>query len=503
MPENLPTLDSIENQPKKWIEKKENGQWGESPEAETLVVELEQDYKRIADASHKEQDVLFQEIISPIGSREIFSINNGESFDVGAEMAKKGLLEVLEIKSKETGGKGGALDDAFRAFPELRPLAYVYLYREFEKRGKAVDFLPIGSRVSLNNGSVTVEYPTDPGEPKDIITVDLFPWGTPLGQSSSTEPIDKPAAELPPAVETETNVAPTMPSGEEATEEAPESLQDKAWREIQNYVTDTSALYPRANAECISDGATSWAITFKNVDPEHPDSENRLLQFTYSIPLDQNPDARAYEDDISACFAAIGMARKQPDLTRTNVEASREETFSYEETGSKLIQAITEGNWERAENLYGKIETPSEQEQLAGVEAALNLGDAGLAMDRAMASLISIKKAAQLSPRQEQIVERLQKYMRMIHDYYGDIAIKVGKKVESITYADNSAKTSFEVAALDRANEILRRDGVFNGKLPEGDYLLSIRGEESDPKRLKVTGGGERSYVFGEVEASN
>jgi hypothetical protein len=249
MPENLPTLDSIENQPKKWIEKKENGQWGESPEAETLVVELEQDYKRIADASHKEQDVLFQEIISPIGSREIFSINNGESFDVGAEMAKKGLLEVLEIKSKETGGKGGALDDAFRAFPELRPLAYVYLYREFEKRGKAVDFLPIGSRVSLNNGSVTVEYPTDPGEPKDIITVDLFPWGTPLGQSSSTEPIDKPAAELPPAVETETNVAPTMPSGEEATEEAPESLQDKAWREIQNYVTDTSALYPRANAE--------------------------------------------------------------------------------------------------------------------------------------------------------------------------------------------------------------------------------------------------------------
>jgi hypothetical protein len=219
--------------------------------------------------------------------------------------------------------------------------------------------------------------------------------------------------------------------------------------------------------------------------------------------LDQNPDARAYEDDISACFAAIGMARKQPDLTRTNVEASREETFSYEETGSKLIQAITEGNWERAENLYGKIETPSEQEQLAGVEAALNLGDAGLAMDRAMASLISIKKAAQLSPRQEQIVERLQKYMRMIHDYYGDIAIKVGKKVESITYADNSAKTSFEVAALDRANEILRRDGVFNGKLPEGDYLLSIRGEESDPKRLKVTGGGERSYVFGEVEASN
>lgn len=145
-----------------WVGKGES-----SPEARALAENVSKQAEEIREGARKELLELYVNIFTDtIPQKEVYNV---APLTVDATYAKNGLLQVLEKNSPE-------LKVVFQGTPDLRLLSYATVYQNFKAQGLDVNFLPIGAKVELVNGDVTVTY-IEKGVTKTA-TSEIFPWST-------------------------------------------------------------------------------------------------------------------------------------------------------------------------------------------------------------------------------------------------------------------------------------------------------------------------------------
>lgn len=184
-----------------WVSKDKNGQLQSSPEARKLAEKARVKYE-----SKDAQDKLYREVFGSFTDKESYNANKGEPFSIDKTDSGTGLLEALAKRS-------GVLNGTFKTFPDTRLIAYQSLFYKFEGQGADVNVLPMGSKVSMKEGLVTVEYPNG----KKVSAL-LFPWEDAITPSvvvpkPSPMVVEAPVeVKAPTPVQTvETHKAPEMP----------------------------------------------------------------------------------------------------------------------------------------------------------------------------------------------------------------------------------------------------------------------------------------------------
>lgn len=145
-----------------WVGKGES-----SPEAKALAENVSKQAEEIREGTRKELLELYVDIFTDtIPQKEVY---NAAPLTVDSTYAKNGLLQVLEKNSSD-------LRIAFQGVPDLRLLSYATVYENFKTQGLDANYLPLGAKVELVNGDVTVTY-TENGVNKTA-TSEIFPWST-------------------------------------------------------------------------------------------------------------------------------------------------------------------------------------------------------------------------------------------------------------------------------------------------------------------------------------
>lgn len=176
-----------------WVSKDKNGQLQSSPEARKLAEKARVKYE-----SKDAQDKLYREVFGSFTDKESYNANKGEPFAIDKTDSGTGLLEALAKRS-------GVLSGTFKTFPDTRLIAYQSLFYKFEAQGSDVNVLPMGSKVSLKEGRVTVEYPNG----KKISAL-LFPWKDQIAPSVVVPKPSPIVVEAPVEVKAPTPVAPDV-----------------------------------------------------------------------------------------------------------------------------------------------------------------------------------------------------------------------------------------------------------------------------------------------------
>src|SRR3990167_5300969 len=154
---------------KNWINEK-----GESTaEAKALAEKIQSETKALQEKTKLELAGLYDEVLSSLPEPDSFDM---EEVVVGEKYKNKGLLAVLE-------GESALVRAAFQN-NDLRLLAYGNIMKELENGGMDANYLPMGSKVSLSGGEVTVTYPD--GKTAGGM---LFPWDLYGKAKSSAEEV--------------------------------------------------------------------------------------------------------------------------------------------------------------------------------------------------------------------------------------------------------------------------------------------------------------------------